>query len=116
MLVGNVGDHARELERICMMIRRSALPVRMSYKVKVRSVPIEARTEGSEALNLREVMVSEEVGKDRLEIAEDLVSSQIWTMLEAVAKSGSVRWWSIELWGDMCYVLEVKYVEFEGLT
>ena len=98
-----------------MMIRRSALPVRMSYKVKVRSVPMEARTEGSDALNLREVMVSEEVGKDRFEIAEDLVSSQIWTMLEAVAKSGSVRWWSIELWG-ICVIFEVKYVESEGLT
>jgi len=24
-------------------------------------------------------------------------SSHIWTMLEAVAKTGSVRWWSIEL-------------------
>jgi hypothetical protein len=27
-----------------------------------------------------------------------LVSSHIWTMFEAVAKSGSDRWWSIELW------------------
>lgn len=63
----------------------------------MRSEPIDARTEGSEALKRTEVMVSVEVGKERLEIAEDLVSSQIWTMLEAVAKRGSVRWWSIEL-------------------
>jgi len=26
-------------------------------------------------------------------------SSHIWTILEAVAKTGSVRWWSIELNG-----------------
>jgi len=114
--VGSVGDHARALARIWKTSLRSALPVRTSYNVKVRSDPVDARTEASDKLNLRAVIVSVDVGKVRFMIAEDLrrtrhvnvmaktgiykdgressyfVSSQIWTIFEAVANIGSVRW------------------------
>jgi len=68
MVVGNVGDHANAFDCICMTIRLSALPVRMSYRVKVRSVPILASTDDSDMLKRTEVMVSVEVGKDRFEM------------------------------------------------
>lgn len=72
--MGNVGDQERAFEVNLRMERREAEEEweeeeRMSYRVKVRSVPIEARTEGSEGLNLREVMVSVEVGNVRLDMA-----------------------------------------------
>lgn len=55
-----------------MMTRRSALDVRISYKVNVRSEPHDARTEDSARLNLRAVMVSMEVGKVRFDMGEVL--------------------------------------------
>lgn len=68
MLVGNVGDHERALARICMTTRRSAFPVRMSYRVKVRSEPTDARIDVSLALKRTEDMVSVEVGNVRFEM------------------------------------------------
>jgi hypothetical protein len=66
--VGKVGDQAREFDCICITIRRSAFPVRMSYRVKVRSVPILARTEDSDILKRTDVIVSTDVGKERSEM------------------------------------------------
>jgi hypothetical protein len=74
MVVGKVGDQAREFDRMCITIRLSAFPVRMSYKVKVRSVPKLARTEASDILKRTEVMVSVDVGKERSEIGALLKS------------------------------------------
>lgn len=54
------------------MTRRSALDVRISYNVNVRSEPHDARIEDSARLNLRAVMVSMEVGKVRLDTGEVL--------------------------------------------
>jgi hypothetical protein len=51
-----------------MMTRRSALPVRISYKQKERSEPMEARIEVSLRLKRTEVTVSVDVGRVRLEI------------------------------------------------
>ena len=51
-----------------MITLRSALPVRMSYRVNVRSEPILERTEDSERLNFTAEIVSVEVGNVRLEI------------------------------------------------
>ena len=68
MVVGKVGDQARSFDCIRITIRLSALPVRMSYNVKVRSVPILARTEDSDMLKRTEEMVSVDVGKERSEI------------------------------------------------
>lgn len=51
-----------------MITLRSAFPVRMSYRVKVRSDPTLARMDASDKLNRTEVIVSVEVGKVRLEI------------------------------------------------
>ena len=51
-----------------MMTRRSALPVRISYNVNVRSEPILASTDASERLNFTAEIVSVEVGKVRLEM------------------------------------------------
>lgn len=59
-----------------MTIRRSALPVRMSYSVNVRSEPILASTEDSDRLNRTAVMVSVEVGNVRFEMAALLVNCQ----------------------------------------
>lgn len=56
--------------RTCMTTRRSALPVRMSYSVKVRSEPMLASTEDSERLNRTLVIVSEDVGKVRSDTGE----------------------------------------------
>lgn len=55
-----------------MTTRRSALEVRISYRVNVRSEPHDAMMEGSARLNLRAVIVSTEVGKARLEIDDVL--------------------------------------------
>ena len=77
MVVGNVGDHANAFDCICMTIRLSAFPVRMSYRVKVRSVPILASTDDSDMLKRTEVMVSVEVGKDRFEMGVLLSKSWI---------------------------------------
>jgi hypothetical protein len=52
-----VYDH----RRTCMTTRRSALPVRMSYSVKLRSEPMLARTLDSDKLKRREVIVSVDV-------------------------------------------------------
>ena len=57
----------------------------------MRSEPTLASTEGSARLKRTEEMVSLEVGKVRLEIGEDFVSSQICTVLDAVANNGSSR-------------------------
>ena len=51
-----------------MMTRRSALPVRMSYSVNVRSEPILANTDDSERLNRTAETVSVEVGKVKFDI------------------------------------------------
>ena len=65
----------REMETVryfhlltCMITLRSAFPVRMSYRVKVRSDPILARTDASDKLNRTDVIVSVEVGNVRFEI------------------------------------------------
>jgi len=50
----------------------SALPVLISYKVNVRSVPVEARIEDSERLNRIEVTVSLDVENVRFDIGADL--------------------------------------------
>ena len=52
----------------CMITRRSALPVRISYSVKVLSEPILARTDDSERLNLTAEIVSVDVGNVRFDI------------------------------------------------
>lgn len=52
----------------CMITLRSAFPVRMSYRVKVRSDPTLARMDASDGLNRTDVIVSAEVGNVRLEI------------------------------------------------
>lgn len=51
-----------------MTTRLSAFPVRMSYKVNVRSEPMLARTDGSLMLKRTALIVSAEVGNDRFEI------------------------------------------------
>ena len=51
-----------------MITRRSALPVRISYNVKVLSDPILASTEDSARLNFTAETVSVEVGKVRFDI------------------------------------------------
>ena len=53
----------------CMMILRSAFPVRISYKAKVLSEPILARTDASARLKRTDVIVSVDVGRVRLEMA-----------------------------------------------
>ena len=50
-----------------MTTRLSAFPVRMSYKVNVRSEPMLARTDDSAILKRTDVIVSVEVGKVRFE-------------------------------------------------
>lgn len=50
-----------------MTTRRSAFPVRMSYKVNVRSEPMLARTDDSAMLKRTDVIVSVEVGNVRFE-------------------------------------------------
>lgn len=50
----------------------SALPVRISYSVNVRSEPVLARMLDSERLKRTEVMVSTEVGNVRLDTGADL--------------------------------------------
>lgn len=52
----------------CIITRRSALPVRMSYKVNVLSDPILASTDDSDKLNRTAEIVSLDVGKVRLDI------------------------------------------------
>jgi hypothetical protein len=60
-----------------MMTLRSALPVRISYKVKVRSDPTEASTEDSEGLNRIDVTVSVEVEYVRFDRGLDLKMGSI---------------------------------------
>jgi hypothetical protein len=92
-----------------MTTLRSALPVRMSYNVKVRSEPTLARTEASLRLNRTLDTVSVDVEKvrfatgallllligpldrDENQRKAHLVSSQIWTRVEAVANRASER-------------------------
>lgn len=59
----------------------SALPVRISYRVNVRSDPVLARILDSERLKRTEVIVSMEVGKVRLDIGADL-RGDIQTIIE----------------------------------
>jgi hypothetical protein len=87
--------------------------------VKLLSEPTVAKTDGSAMLNCIASTVSVDVGKVILDTAEllesearsntliyancgrtNFVSSHIWTILEALANRGSVRWWSIAL--DVC--------------
>lgn len=75
----------------CITVRRSALPVRTSYNVQVRSDPTLASTLDSLGLNLTEVIVSVDAGKDKFAIGAVLVSSHTWTVEEAVENSGSER-------------------------
>ena len=56
-----------------MITRRSALPVRISYSVKVLSEPMLARTDDSERLNLTAEIVSVDVGNVRFDIGALLV-------------------------------------------
>ena len=56
-----------------MITRRSALPVRISYSVKVLSEPILAKTDDSERLNLTAEIVSVDVGNVRFDIGALLV-------------------------------------------
>lgn len=97
MTVGRVGHHDRALERMFMMIRRSALPERMSYRHMVRSVPTDARTLVSLWLKRTAVTVSMDEPNWRVESGLERFSSQICTVLEAVAKTASLRWWSMPL-------------------
>lgn len=62
-----------------MTVLRSALPVRISYNVNVRSEPMLASTEDSLKLKRTEVTVSEDVGKVRLEIGVSLDHNQTLT-------------------------------------
>ena len=97
-----------------MTTLRSAFPDRMSYNVKVRSVPMLAKTDVSLRLKRTLVTSSVDVGRVRFDIGALLregvgyqkigsgyfphfVSSQTCKRFEAVTKSGSERWWSIEL-------------------
>ena len=99
-----------------MTTLRSAFPDRMSYSVKVRSVPMLAKTDDSLRLKRTLVTSSVDVGRVRFDIGALLrggvgyqkfgsgcfpyfVSSQTCKRFEAVTKSGSERWWSIELKG-----------------
>lgn len=50
-----------------MTTRLSAFPVRMSYKVNVRSEPMLAKTDDSAILKRTDVIVSVEVGNVRFE-------------------------------------------------
>jgi hypothetical protein len=52
------------------------------------------------------LLASGAIGPD---IRTYLVSSQIWTMLEAVAKSWSDRWWSIALDGEEGQMIGVEW-------
>lgn len=52
--------------------RRSAFPVRISYKVNVLSEPVDANTDDSDKLNFNAEMVSVEVGKLRFITGVDL--------------------------------------------
>ena len=62
--------------------RRSAFPVRMSYRVKVRSDPAEARILDSDQLNLRDVMDSVDVGNVNVDIGADLTRNKMCQWLE----------------------------------
>lgn len=77
MRVGKVGFQERALQRKFRTSRLSAFAVRISYSVKVLSVPVVASTEDSDQLNFRAVILSVDVGKLRVDIGEDLFSSQI---------------------------------------
>jgi len=89
--VGNVGDHARALLRICMTTLRSAFPVRMSYNVNVRSEPTLAKTDDSLILKRTAVIVSVDEGNVRSDMGVLIDSSHTWTIFDAVAKRGSDR-------------------------
>lgn len=58
-----------------MTIRLSAFPVRISYKVKVRSELMLARTEDSLMLKRTDVIVSVDVGNVRFEMGALLKES-----------------------------------------
>ena len=63
-----------------MTTRLSAFPVRMSYKVNVRSEPMLARTDDSAILKRTDVIVSVEVGNVKFEtgalLGESLMGSK----------------------------------------
>jgi hypothetical protein len=63
--------------------------------MRVRSVPAEARMEVSVLLNLRVLIVS--VPQERVAVGWERTWDQISMAEEAVAKRGSLWWWSIEL-------------------
>lgn len=67
--VGNVGDQESALLRICMITLLSAFPVRMSYRVKLRSEPILPNTEVSLRLKRIDVTVSVAEGNVRFMMA-----------------------------------------------
>ena len=58
----------KEGRRTCMTTLLSALPVRISYSVNVRSEPILASTDDSDRLNRTADIVSVDVGKVRFDI------------------------------------------------
>lgn len=58
----------RSAGQTCITTRRSAFPVRISYRVNVRSEPMLANTDDSLMLNRTDVIVSVDVGKVRFEI------------------------------------------------
>jgi hypothetical protein len=97
-MVGRVGDQERAFERNCMTTRRSALPVRMSYRVNVRSEPTLARTDGSARLNRTEDTVSLEVGKVRFDTGADLSTGQQCTMSIQLESRTLFRPRSVQCW------------------
>ena len=81
------------------MSLRSAFPVRMSYRVNVRSEPMLARTDGSAALKRTLVIVSVEVGKVRFEMGALLnrcqrARSQALTVIPTWFRPILVRCWT----------------------
>lgn len=67
--------------RTCMTTRRSAFPVRISYRVNVRSEPMLASTEDSARLKRTADIVSMDVGKVRLDIGALLLAQQLVELL-----------------------------------
>lgn len=65
-----MGFQATALPLVCMMILRTGVEERRSYKAMPRSLPVVAKISGSAGLNRAEVMVSEphvnvETGSER---------------------------------------------------
>ena len=81
-------DNKEREEHACITTLRSAFPVRISYKVNVRSEPILARIDDSLKLKRTAAIVSVEVGKVRFDIGALLVRYRS----EAASRSGNVTY------------------------